>query len=78
MLKSKMAFLPTAFRGCARRRIAVLTLIFLCGMSVCAHADPVVTLGTYFVSPGLASFPIPIFAYNDPSTGPMVRCRAWI
>ena len=52
------------------QRVAVLTLVLLFGLAVVAQADPVVTLGTYNVAPGVASIPIQIFAYQDPTSGP--------
>ncbi len=52
------------------QRAAVLTLVLLFGLAVVAQADPVVTLGTYNVAPGVASIPIQIFAYQDPTSGP--------
>jgi len=51
------------------QRVAVLSLAVLFGLSAVAKADPVVTLGTYNVSPGVASFPIQIKGYYDSSTG---------
>jgi hypothetical protein len=53
------------------QRVAVLTLVLLFGLAVVAQADPVVTLGTYNVAPGVASIPIQIFAYaNNTGVGP--------
>jgi len=52
------------------QRVAVLTLVVLFGLAVAAQADPVVTLGTYNVGPGVASTAIQIFGYQDPTSGP--------
>jgi len=53
------------------QRVAVLTLALLFGLAAVAQADPVITLGTYTINAGTGSTAIPIFVYDDTSSGPL-------